>query len=201
MRMRANRTVRRIALTLLVGLVLSTAAFGQDGARVLQGLQTSLREVSREVLPTVVEIDVVDIVRQRVPASPFQFFFGPRQGDPRRGDPRQGSPQDQEREFRRQGLGSGVIVRRDGEKVYVLTNNHVAGEADEINIKLNDQRTFKGKLVGKDERKDLALVVFETKENVPVARAGRLRQACRWATWCWRWATLWASSPRSPWAS
>ena len=170
--MRANKAVRRIAVVLLIGLVFSTAAFAQDGARVLQGLQASLREVSRDVLPTVVEIDVVNVVRQRAPSNPFQFFFDFRRGDPRRADPQQPAPQGQEREFRRQGLGSGVIVRRVGEKVYVLTNNHVAGRADEINIKLNDGRTFKGKLVGGDERKDLALVVFETRENVPVARLG-----------------------------
>ncbi len=169
--MRANRTIRWVALVMVAGLVFSTAAFAQDNARILQGLQTSLRDVSRKVLPTVVEVDVVDVVKQRMPGNPFQFFFGPRRGDPRQGNPQNG-PQAQEQEFRRQGLGSGVIVKRAGDKVYVLTNNHVAGEADEISIKLNDQRTYTGKLVGKDERKDLALVVFETREDVPVAQLG-----------------------------
>ncbi|MBA7546962.1 Periplasmic serine endoprotease DegP [subsurface metagenome] len=65
-----------------------------------------------------------------------------------------------------------MIVRKDGKKIYVLTNNHVVGEADEISILMHDQRTFTGKLVGKDERKDLALVVFETKDDVPVAVLG-----------------------------
>ncbi|AEJ62067.1 protease Do [Spirochaeta thermophila DSM 6578] len=116
--------------------------------------------VSRDVLPVVVEINVVEVVKQRVPSfeSPWDFFFG--------------TPQFQEREFRRSGLGSGVIVRRDGKTVYVLTNAHVVGDADEISVKLYDQRTFPAKIVGKDERIDLAVVSFETSEEIPVARLG-----------------------------
>jgi len=54
----------------------------------------------------------------------------------------------------------------------VLTNNHVAGEAEEISVKLNDGRQFTAKLVGADPNKDLALVMFETAEQVPVAQLG-----------------------------
>jgi Do/DeqQ family serine protease len=135
------------------------------GLSTLQSLQQALRSVAAEVLPTVVEIDVVDVVRQQVPniTNPFEFFFGP-QGD--------NSQTPQEREFRQQGLGSGVIVRHTGSKVYVLTNNHVAGEAEEISVKLNDGRQFTAQLVGADPNRDLALVVFETTEQVPVAQLG-----------------------------
>jgi Do/DeqQ family serine protease len=135
------------------------------GLSTLQSLQEAFRSVAAEVLPTVVEIDVVDVVRQQVPniTNPFEFFFGP-QGD--------NSQTPQEREFRQQGLGSGVIVRHTGSKVYVLTNNHVAGEAEEISVKLNDGRQFTAQLVGADPNRDLALVVFETTEQVPVAQLG-----------------------------
>ncbi|UCF99421.1 MAG: Do family serine endopeptidase [Spirochaetaceae bacterium] len=131
----------------------------------LQSLQQAFREVAAKVLPTVVEIDVVDVVKQQVPGftNPFEFFFGP-QSDNRQ------APQQQE--FRRQGLGSGVIVRHRGNKVYVLTNNHVAGEAEEISVKLNDGRQFTAQLVGADPNRDLALVMFETTEQVPVAQLG-----------------------------
>jgi len=114
------------------------------------------------VIPTVVEVDVVDVVKAPVMTNPFQFFFGP-QGQ---------NPAPKEQEYKQYGLGSGVIVRRDGNKVYVLTNNHVVGEAEEISVKLSDQRQFTAKLVGTDARKDLALVVFETKDSVPIAALG-----------------------------
>lgn len=121
----------------------------------------SFREVANSVLPTVVEINTVEVVRQSTPRfrSPFDFFFGP-------------GPQQEEREFRRPGLGSGVIVRQDGTTVYVLTNNHVVGEATEISVRLYDEREFEAELVGKDARTDLALVRFTTREDVPVATLG-----------------------------
>jgi serine protease Do len=150
------------------------SAFSQELSRsevaALEGVQNSLRRVAQKVLPVVVEIDVVQVVKQRVPSlnfgSPFEFFFG----NPRNRDQR--NDNSQEREFRRQGLGSGVIVRKDGKKVYVLTNNHVAGDANEIKVKLHDGREYEAKLVGKDARKDLALVVFETSDPIPVAVLG-----------------------------
>jgi len=140
---------------------------GSSGVSALEELQYSFRNIASSVLPVVVQINVVEVVTQQTPegVSPWDFFFGPSPDSPEGGTP-------EEREFRRPGLGSGVIVRKDGKKVYVLTNNHVVGEADEISILLHDQRTFTGKLVGKDVRKDLALVVFETKDDVPVAVLG-----------------------------
>jgi serine protease Do len=125
--------------------------------------------VAQQVIPAVVEIDVVDVVKQAVPMNPFEFFFGP-QG-PQGQNQTPGQPPKQQ-EFRQYGLGSGVLVRRDGNTVYVLTNNHVVGQAEEISIKLHDQREFKGKLVGTDPRKDLALVSFETRDAVPIAELG-----------------------------
>lgn len=127
------------------------------------GTPLSFREVAEQVLPVVVEINTVEVIRQTVPQfpSPWDFFFGPRQ-----------QQEPQEREFRRPGLGSGVIVRRDGATVYVLTNNHVVGDAREISVKLYDGRDFEGEIVGKDSRTDLALVKFETRDEVPIARLG-----------------------------
>jgi Do/DeqQ family serine protease len=116
----------------------------------------SFRETVREVLPTVVEIDVVTVVQSG--ASPYNFFGQNRGSEPR--------------EFRQQGLGSGVIVQRTGNRVYVLTNNHVVGDAEEIKVKLYDGREYQAKLVGGDSNKDLALVVLETRESIPVARLG-----------------------------
>jgi serine protease Do len=138
----------------------STAATLQASNAPLVALQSSFREVAHKVTPAVVEIDVEQVVEQNVPKSPFDFFFSPR------------GPEQSPREFRNQGLGSGVMVQRDGRRIYVLTNNHVVGEADKIDVKLHDGRSFRGKLVGGDPRKDLALVVFETGDDVPLAALG-----------------------------
>jgi Do/DeqQ family serine protease len=135
----------------------------QDGIQTLQNMQNAFRAVAAKVLPSVVQVDVVDVVKNSGAdfPNPFEFFFGPQRQ-------RQGPP----REFRRQGLGSGVVVRRSGEKLYVLTNDHVVGDAEQIDVKLQDGRSYKARLVGRDENKDLALVVFETSENIPVAELG-----------------------------
>jgi serine protease Do len=66
------------------------------------------------------------------------------------------------------GQGSGVIV--DG-KGYILTNNHVVGSADVIRVKLADKREFDAKLVGADDRSDVAVIKIEGK-NLPVAPLG-----------------------------
>ncbi len=141
-------------------------AGGQHLARQVRPLPEeadgSFAEVAEAVLPVVVEVSVVEVVEQRSPRSLFEFFFGPRQQQ----------PDDQPREFERPGLGSGVIVRRDGDTVYVLTNNHVVGDATEIEIGLYDGRRFQGELVGGDPRTDLAVLEFSTAEEVPIARLG-----------------------------
>ena len=136
----------------------------QEGFQAIHNIQAAFRDVSSRVLPSVVEIDVVNVVQAQLPniASPFDFFFGP--GSPN-GQPR-------EQQFRQEGLGSGVLVKRAAESVYVLTNNHVVGEAEEITVKLADGRSFTAKLVGTDPKKDLALVMFTTDQSVPLAELG-----------------------------
>lgn len=64
------------------------------------------------------------------------------------------------------GTGSGVIISEDG---YVVTNNHVIQGASEIDITLNDKRTFKAELVGTDEKMDIALLKIDSKEKFPYA--------------------------------
>ena len=141
-----------------------------DSLKVIEALQNSFRSISTGVLPSVVEIDVTE--KKEVKASPFDdlpfFFFGfPNQDENGRG-------KGKTREYEQKGLGSGVIVRRTGDTVYVLTNNHVAGTATQISVKLNDGQEFEGKLVGADERQDIALVSFEAKKdsNIVVATLG-----------------------------
>lgn len=65
-------------------------------------------------------------------------------------------------------LGSGFVVTADG---YILTNNHVVQDADEIIVKLSDRRELKAELVGSDERSDVALLKVDA-ENLPVVKIG-----------------------------
>jgi serine protease Do len=83
----------------------------------------------------------------------FEHFFGP-------------GPGPREREER--SLGSGVIVDKRG---YIVTNNHVVKDADEITVTLYDKREFKGKVVGKDPKTDLAVVKID-QDDLPVATWG-----------------------------
>lgn len=139
----------------------ATAKIPKDALSVVESMQAVFRSVSDAVLPAVVELDVTETkTRQANPFDDFPFFFFNQDGD---------KPQ----EYEQQGLGSGVIVRKNGKTFYVLTNNHVAGSANDISVKLSDGRTFKGKLVGTDERKDIALVSFESDDSsITVATLG-----------------------------
>jgi len=107
----------------------------------------SLAPMLREVMPAVVNIAVTSKVEVQNP-------FGPMMEDPnfRRffGIPDQ--PQGREA----QGLGSGTIV--DAAKGYILTNSHVVADADEIKVRLSDDREFTAKLIGKDTDSDLAVI-------------------------------------------
>lgn len=84
--------------------------------------------------------------------DPFQFFFG---------EPRQRQHQPRERVI--QGGGSGFIVDKDG---IIVTNAHVVGKADEILVQLSDRRELPAKLVGKDDRSDVAVLQIDAK-NLP----------------------------------
>ena len=103
---------------------------------------------------------------QRVQVQdPFSDFFGDFFGFGGRG----GQPQ--QREFKqpdRHAAGSGVIISADG---YIVTNNHVVGDADEIEVKLNDNREFKGRIIGCDGTTDLALIKIDAKD-LPAIKIG-----------------------------
>ena len=101
-------------------------------------------------------------VQEQQMIDPFEFFFG---GDPR-GGARRSEPV--------VGYGSGVIISSDG---YIMTNNHVVDGGDELSVTLNDNRTFKAKLIGSDPSSDIALIKVEAKDlpTIPFGNSENLR--------------------------
>lgn len=88
----------------------------------------------------------------------FKHFFGQQGGD---GTPR--PPQEAK------SLGSGFIISKDG---YVLTNNHVVKDADEVIVRLADRRELKAEVIGTDDRSDVALLKIDA-DDLPVAKIGK----------------------------
>jgi serine protease Do len=125
--------------------------------------------VVKQAAPAVVHVRVEkSVTRRGLQQSPFDLFndpfferfFGPQFRHP---------PQEQQpREFKQRGAGSGFIISSDG---YILTNNHVVGEADTITVRLADEREFKAEIVGIDPQSDVALIKIEAR-NLPFLPLG-----------------------------
>ncbi|HXW84946.1 MAG TPA: DegQ family serine endoprotease [Candidatus Binataceae bacterium] len=141
------------------------------------GVPSSFAPLVKRVMPTVVNVAVVEDVKATgMPYGEMGPDEGGGGGDEGEG-PEGGDPFEQfrrffgqiPREFKQKGLGSGVIVSPDG---YILTNNHVAGSAEEIHVTLMDKREFTARVVGKDPKTDLALIKIDTKDQLPAADLG-----------------------------
>jgi len=148
----------------------------ESSLAVAESIQETFRAVSEKVVPSVVQLKTVSVRKQQVPnfnGIPWEFFFGPDNGQERQDG---GKNKKNEREFKAQGLGSGIIVRQDGGTYYVLTNNHVVSDGkeavDEIIVESNDGKEHPAKLVGRDSRRDLAMVSFQSGEKYPLAVLG-----------------------------
>jgi serine protease Do len=117
--------------------------------------------------PAVVNVEVVEKAQASggipglSPNDPFYDFFR-RFGIP---TPEQG-PQGRQAPVR--GAGSGFIVNSDG---YILTNTHVVANADEVTVRLTDRREFPAKVIGADERTDVAVIKING-TNLPIVKLG-----------------------------
>jgi Do/DeqQ family serine protease len=112
----------------------------------------SYADAAKKALPSVVHIYTSKEVKtQRHPFADdpvFRYFFGDRFGGPQR----------------QSGLGSGVIVSADG---YILTNNHVVENMDEIEVATNDGRRLSARIVGLDPETDLAVLQVKADGRLP----------------------------------
>ena len=119
-------------------------------------LSRAFINVAKQIKPAVVNIDVKEKAKRSTPRGFDNLPQIP-------GFPPFDAPRGPQR-----GTGSGIIISADG---YILTNNHVAGEADEIRVRLSDGREFKARRVGTDQDTDLAVIKIEA-EGLPFARLG-----------------------------
>jgi Do/DeqQ family serine protease len=143
-----------------------------------ESLQAGFVGVAEHVRPAVVNLGTIQKARSRRAPGPqpgrddpfFQDFFKQFFGSE---GPGGGS------EFRRPGLGSGVIFDKRG---LVLTNFHVVKDADEITVKLSDKREYRGQILGTDAKTDLAVIRFQPDHELTVATLGN-SEALRVGEW------------------
>ncbi len=118
------------------------------------GIPVSFADLAKKAKNSVVNISTVKVIKGRGqtpmpfgPNDPFRDFFERFFRDQ--------IPKD----FRQQSLGTGVIIDKEG---FILTNNHVVEMADEIKVKLADEKEFIAKIIGRDQKTDLALIKIES---------------------------------------
>ena len=149
------------------------AAAAREQLKHVNDLSAAFQEVTKAIKPSVVNIRSIRKIevnnRMRIMPFPwrnpffgspfdddfFERFFGPRQ--------QPWSTPDGQQHVQR-GLGTGLIVSDDG---YIITNNHVVAQADDITVTLSDDRTFDAEVVGTDEKTDLAVLKIDAPNLLP----------------------------------
>ena len=141
----------------------------EEEVKILKKTSRAFSAVAKKAIPAVVFIQVEKTIAARGYGGrrhyndPFEYFgedfferfFG-------RGHAR--PPM----RYKQRGQGSGFIISKDG---YILTNNHVVGDADKIIVKMNDGRELSGKLIGSDPKSEVAVIKVEA-EDLPVLELG-----------------------------
>ncbi|MDI6790964.1 MAG: DegQ family serine endoprotease [Thermodesulfobacteriota bacterium] len=134
-----------------------------------QTLPASFASLVKAVSPAVVNISTVRTIKGG--GRVFRHFMGPfDKNDPFRdffekffGD------QSPERDLKQRSLGSGIIIDKDG---YIITNNHVIEHADQIKVRLADDREFSAEIIGRDPKTDLALIKIDSFRDLPSVTLG-----------------------------
>lgn len=168
---RHSRGLNRAQTMTLTGVLAFALLLAQTITAAARGAPDSFADLAERVSPSVVNITTTTTVAGReqprnapqVPeGSPFEDFFrdffdnAPGQGGPSR--PRKASA-----------LGSGFVISADG---FIVTNNHVIDGADEIVIEFFDGKELDAKLIGRDEKTDVALLKVEAPEPLPFVSFG-----------------------------
>lgn len=115
--------------------------------------QVDFTYAAEQTVHAVVHVKTTTVVSNRYNPSIWDFFYG---------------ENSRQQPSKMTGWGSGVIISPDG---YIITNNHVIENAEEVAVTLNDNREFKAKVIGRDPNSDIALIKIPG-DNFPVIRYG-----------------------------
>ena len=138
-----------------VCFVLLSSALSQNA--ILKQFSDQFANIAEKVNPAVVtiltekKIDISQSNRNSPQEDLFRFYFN---------QPRQ-------REYKSSALGSGVIL--DAKKGYIITNNHVVEDVDEITVRLLDKSEYEATIIGKDPKSDLAVIKIKAKNLSDIA--------------------------------
>jgi len=161
----------------LLGFTPNTAISKTSGQSTM--VPMNFTDLAQKAKPGVVNIRTVKIVKGG--GRVFRHFFGKPFGD---NDPFKDffgpdMRQDPQREFKQRSLGSGFIIDRKG---YIVTNNHVVENADQIKVKLTNEKEFDAKIVGRDPKTDLALIKIAASSDLVPLKIGD-SDALKVGTW------------------
>src|SRR5437764_2298112 len=174
-------SLRRSAVAALAALLLMVPAGAPQGIRpaAARPAPDSFADLADKLLPSVVNISTTQTLKpekqkekeratpgrpQFPPGSPFEEFF---KDFFNHDSPQSGRPEAKPRKAT--SLGSGFVIDQAG---YIITNNHVIADADEITVKLQDDTEIKAELVGRDTKTDVAVLKVKTTKPLVAAKWG-----------------------------
>ncbi len=128
---------------------------------------SSFAPLVKTLTPAVVNINTTKVVERR--GRNFNFHGSPFPNDQFDEFFNRFFGQQPQRKFKQRSLGSGFIISKDG---YILTNNHVVEDADEVKVTLSDERTYDAKVIGTDDRTDLAILKIAVDHDLPIVPLG-----------------------------
>lgn len=159
----------RLSSRIFIGLVITIfLGFGlAQNASAKSSVPDSFAELAAKQGHVAVNISTTKIVKTmkrffQFPSREFRDFFG----DDFFGRFFGGEP---EEKLKQRSLGSGVVVSKDG---YILTNNHVVADAEEILVTLHNKEKYEAAIIGRDPKTDIALIKIKVKNSIPFAKLG-----------------------------
>ena len=150
-----GRTISLMVVLVSTFMLLSISLLQAQTKPLVSTPLGSFSDLVKHVSPSVVNISVEKVVKGR---GQGQIPFGPE--DPMRDFFDRFFGEQMPKEYKQRGLGTGFIIDKDG---FILTNNHVVEDTDEIKVKIGDDREFKAEVVGRDPKTDLALIKIDAK--------------------------------------
>ena len=167
-------------LVCLAGAVMAAGMALPASAKVeasgeLKAMQDNLREIAKQVNPSVVLIVVEKKNSEKISGGKFgfnfdfpndlrKFFKGDNGDDEDTPKKKQKMPQ-----YKSSGMGSGFVITADG---YVITNYHVVEDADSVRVTMFDETTYDAEVKGYDKRHDVAVVKIKSDKKFRVAELG-----------------------------